>query len=73
MSCLILHKITHEPTPRHPLFLEAGLTAPLLGLAGSTLDLVPLCVAPWPSPATELGKKWVTAQTIKPHQLAMAA
>lgn len=51
MSCLILHKIIHEPTSHHPLFLEAGLTAPLLGLAGSTLDLAPLCIAPWASPA----------------------
>lgn len=54
MSCLTLRKIIHELTSRHPLFLEAGLTASLLGLAGSMLDLVPLCIAPWASPAQRL-------------------
>lgn len=79
MSCLILHKIIREPTSHHLLFLEAGLTAPLLGLAGSMLDFAPLCTAPWTSSERMMqeaghlngaGQKRVRAQIIKRHQLA---
>lgn len=79
MSCLILHKIIHEPPSHHHLFLEVGLTAPLLGLAGSVLYLAPLCIAPWTSPAQRMqstghrGKKRLRVQTIKLHQLAVSA
>lgn len=79
MICLILHKIIHEPLSHHHLFLEAGLTAPLLGLSGSLLYLAPLCIAPWTAPVQRMqstghqGKKRLRVQTIKLHQLATSA
>lgn len=79
MSCLILHKIIHEPPSHHHLFLEAGLTAALLDLAGNMLYLAPLCITPWTTPAQRMestghqGEKRLRVQTIKPYQLAMSA